>query len=81
MATPTTTVEIDSELLARLRERRPEQSDRQLLEDLAVIQLGREATDSIRQAFADVPEEEIEREAVRAVHETRRQRAARRSAS
>jgi len=72
----TATVEIDLELLERLRKRRPEQSDRELVESLARIQLGREATDRIREAFADVPEEEIEREAVKGVREVRSEMAA-----
>ena len=42
MATmPTTRVEIDTDLLDRLRKRCPEQSDRELLESAARIQLGR----------------------------------------
>jgi hypothetical protein len=77
----TTTVEIDRSLLTRLRKRRPKKSDRELLEDLAKIQLGREATNSIRQAFADVPQEKIEREAAKAVREVRRERAAARNAA
>jgi hypothetical protein len=36
----TTTVEIDSDLLARLRERRPEQSDREPIEGIARLQPG-----------------------------------------
>lgn len=77
-ASPTTTVEVDSELLERLRERRPEKSDRELLESVARIQLGREASDRARERFAGVPSEEIEREAVKAAREVRRERAAKR---
>lgn len=72
----TATVEIDQELLERLRKRAPGRSDRELVESQLRIQLGREATDRIREAFADVPEEEIEREAVKAVREVRSEMAA-----
>lgn len=75
-ATPTTRVEIDTDLLDRLRKRRPERSDRELLESAVRIQLGREAIARVRKRFAGVPMEEIEREAVKAVHEARRERAA-----
>lgn len=77
----TTTVQIDSDLLARLRERRPEQSDRELIEGVARIQLGLEASARARERFACVPSEEIEREAVKAVHEVRRERATARRAA
>lgn len=81
MPTPSTTsVEIDTELLKRLRERDPQKSDRELLESVAHIQLGREATARVRERFADVPSEEIEREAVKAVREVRADRAAERRA-
>ena len=75
-ASPTTRVEIDTDLLDRLRKRRPERNDRELLESAARIQLGREAIARVRKRFAGVPMEEIEREAVKAVHEARRERAA-----
>jgi hypothetical protein len=39
----TTMVEIDSDLLVRLRERSPGKSDRELLEELATVTLGFEA--------------------------------------
>jgi hypothetical protein len=77
-ASPTTSVEIDSELLERLRKRRPEKNDRELLESVARIQLGREASDRARERFAGVPSEEIEREAAKAVREVRAERAAER---
>ena len=76
----TTTVEIGRELLQRLRRRRPEQSDRELVESLARIQLGREARARARERFAGVASEEIEREAAKAVREVRRERAAARQA-
>jgi hypothetical protein len=75
----TATVEFDEELLARLRKRSPDKTDRELLEDLAIIRLGNEAIANIRKAFADVPEEEIEREAIKGVHEVRAERAAARA--
>jgi hypothetical protein len=80
-ATGTATVEFDQQLLDRLRERRPEQSDRELLESMARIQLGQEASDRAREAFAGTPSEEIEREAVNAAREVRAERAAARQAA
>jgi hypothetical protein len=76
----TTTVEIDTALLERLRERTPGKSDRQLVEDLARLQLGREAMARARERFRGVPSEEIEREAVKAVREARHELAAERDA-
>lgn len=66
----TTSVEIDSELLARLRERWPEKPDRQLIEDLLLIQLGFAALRSSQQRNALSEEEAVEL-GVRAVHEAR----------
>jgi len=82
-ASATTRIEFDFDaaLLERLRERRPEKSDRELLESSARIQLGREAIARVRKRFAGVPMEEIEREAVKAVREVRRERAAERRAA
>jgi hypothetical protein len=77
----TATIEINLELLERLHQRRPEQSDRELVESLLRIQLGREASDRAREAFAEIPSEEIEREAVKAAHEVRTERAAARQAA
>jgi hypothetical protein len=79
----TTTVEIDSDLLTRLRERSPGKSDRELLEDLAVVTLGFETIHRVqrRTAKAGVDQAEIEREAVRAVHKHRRRGAAGQAAS
>jgi hypothetical protein len=57
---------------------RREQSDRELLESAARIQLGREAIARVRKRFAGVPMEEIEQEAVKAVREVRRESAAER---
>lgn len=80
-ATPTTRIEIDSDLLDRLRKRRPGQGDRELLESAVRIQLGREAIARVRKRFAGVPMDEIEREAVDAVREVRREDAAERPAA
>jgi len=80
-AAATTRVEIDTDLLDRLRKRRPERNDRDLLESAARIQLGREAIARVRKRFAGVPMEEIEREAVKAVREVRHERAAERRAA
>lgn len=74
----TVDVKFDRDLLERLRERRPEKSDRELLESLARIQLGRDASARVRERFAGVPSEEIEREAVKAVREVRSEMAAER---
>lgn len=52
--TPTTRVEIDTDLLDRLRKRRPERNDRELLESAARIQLGREAIARVRKRFDGV---------------------------
>ncbi|MDQ2895739.1 MAG: hypothetical protein M3Y09_08835 [Actinomycetota bacterium] len=69
MAT-TVPVEIDSELLALLRERHPGKSDRELIEQLAIVDLGRALFDDNRRMDAD-PEEVVLAEAVRAVDEVR----------
>jgi hypothetical protein len=78
-STKTVDVKFDRDLLERLRERRPEQSDREVLEGVARIQLGLEASDRARASFAGVPPDEIEREAVKAAKEVRRERAVRRA--
>lgn len=80
-ASPTTRVEIDTGLLDRLRKRRPERNDRELLESAARIQLGREAIARVRKRFSGVPMEEIESEAVKAVREVRGERPAERRAT
>lgn len=81
-ALATTTVEIDSELLTRLRERSPGKSDRELLERVARIQLGFETIRRVqeRNAAAGVDDDEVMTEAVRATHEARHSPAARRAA-
>jgi hypothetical protein len=80
-ATPTTTVEIDSNLLERLRQRRPAKSNRELLESAARVQLGHEANDRAAERSQGVPSDDIEREAIKAVREVRRERANRRRAA
>lgn len=77
-ASPTTSVEIDSDLLGRLRKRRPEKDDRELIESAARIQLGREAIARVRKRFAGVAMDEIEHRAVEAVREVRREDASQR---
>lgn len=67
----TTTVEIDTALLGRLRERSPGKSDRELVESAAGIALGREAIRQIRERFADRESSEIEAEAIKAAREAR----------
>ncbi len=83
-ATATTTVEIDSDLLSRLRKRSPGKSDREMLERVARIQLGFETIRRVQERSAaagvDDDDDEVMAEAVRGVHESRRSRAARRAA-
>ena len=69
MAT-TTSVDIDSELLERLRGRWPGKPDRQLIEDLVLIQLGFAALRDSQQRNALSEEEALELGA-RAVDEAR----------
>jgi hypothetical protein len=69
----TTSVEIDTELLERLRKRRPEKSDRELIESLAKITLGRETLRRVQERNALSDEEAIAL-GVKAVHEARRER-------
>jgi len=66
----TVRVEIDSELLLQLRARHPGKSDRELLERLAIIELGMAALRENPRLDAD-REEVVLAEAVRAVHEAR----------
>jgi hypothetical protein len=61
---------MDSELLERLRARHPGRSDRELIERLAVIDLGMAALRESQHRNA-VSEEEALEQAVRAVHEAR----------
>jgi hypothetical protein len=80
-AAATTAVEIDSELLSRLRQRSPGKSDRETLERVARIQLGFETIRQVqdRNAAAGVDDGDVMAEAVRGVRESRQSRAARRA--
>jgi hypothetical protein len=69
MAT-TVQVEIDGELLSRLRAQHPGKTDRELIERLAIIDLGMAVLRENRRLDAD-PEEVVLAEAVKAVHEAR----------
>ena len=80
-ASQTTTVEIDSELLEQLRERDPQKSDRELLEDLAGIAVGDETLRRLQERNADADADEVMAEAVKAVREVRREMAAERRAA
>lgn len=77
-ATPTTTVEIDSGLLEQLRERDRGRSDRELLEDLAVVELGFETIRRAQERNAGADEDEVMTEAVKAGREARAEIAAER---
>jgi hypothetical protein len=66
----TTNVEIDTQLLARLRERHPGKDDRSLIEDLARIELGFASMREAQRRNA-LPEDGATELAVRAVHEAR----------
>jgi hypothetical protein len=67
----TTSVEIDTALLERLREHRPGRSDRELLESVVLIALGRETLRSVQER-SDLTEEEAIELGVKVVHEARR---------
>jgi hypothetical protein len=66
----TTSVEIDSELLARLRDRHPGKDDRSLIEDLARIELGFASLREAQKRNA-LEEDDAAEIAVRAVHQAR----------
>jgi hypothetical protein len=80
-APATTTVEFDSDLLSRVRERAPGTSAREALERVARIQLGFDTIRRVqeRNLAAGVDDDEVMCEAVRAVRESRRERPARRA--
>jgi hypothetical protein len=69
-APQTTAVEVHTALLERLRERRPGVSDRELVESMARIALGREALHPIQNRSA-LPEDEAIALGVEAVHGAR----------
>lgn len=68
-----TTVEIDNELLERLRQRAPGKSDRETLERVTRIQLGFETIRRVqkRNAAAGVDDDQVMAEAVRVVRQGR----------
>jgi hypothetical protein len=66
----TVRIEMDSELLDRLRARHPGLTDRELIERLAVIELGMAALRASQERNAPSEEEALE-QAARAVHEAR----------
>lgn len=72
-SSPTKTVEIDSELLDRLHKRRPQLSDRELLESMAKMTLGRESLRRVQERNT-LSEDEAIALGVKAVHEARRER-------
>jgi len=73
--------EVLAHLLRVLRGRHPQKSERELMESPATIRKGDEAMKRIGEAFAGVDPEEIEREAVKAVREVRKEMAAERRAA
>jgi hypothetical protein len=70
-ASRTKTVEIDSELVTRLHERRPQMTDRKLLESMAKMTLGRESLRRVQERNT-LSEDEAIALGVKAVHEARR---------
>jgi len=73
MSKPPTPVMIDTELLEELRADEPGKPDRELIEDLALRQVGLRTIRRLQERF-DLPEEEAVRIGVEAVHEARRDR-------
>lgn len=73
MSKPPTAVMIDTELLEELRADEPGKPDRELIEDLALRQVGLRTIRRLQERF-DLPEEEAIRVGVEAVHEARRDR-------
>lgn len=69
----TTKIDFDSELLAKLRSRRPGKDDRTLLEELARIEIGFETLGEVQRRNA-LSEDEATDLAVRAVREVRAER-------
>ena len=74
-ASPTKRVEFDSQLLERLHQRRPKMSDRELLESMARMTLGRETLRRVQERNTLSEDEAIEL-GVEAVHEARHERRA-----
>jgi hypothetical protein len=74
-ASPTIKVEFDRELLERLRQRHPEKGDRELLESMAKMTLGRESLRRVQER-SNLSEEDAVALGVQAVDEARRKRRA-----
>lgn len=74
-ASPTIKVEFDRELLERLRQRHPDKGDRELLESMAKMTLGRESLRRVQERNT-LSEDEAIALGVEAVHEARRKRRA-----
>jgi hypothetical protein len=74
-ASSTKRVEFDGELLDRLHRRRPEMSDRELLESMARMTLGRETLRRVQERNTLSEDEAIEL-GIKAVHEARHDRRA-----
>ena len=70
---PTPPVDFDADLLEELRAEEPGKSDRELLEDLAIRQLGLATARSTRQRF-NLTEEEALELSLRAIREARAER-------
>jgi hypothetical protein len=68
-----TSVLIDTDILEELRAEEPGKPDRELIEDMALRQLGLRTVRRLQQRF-NLPEEEAIRVSVEAVHEARRVR-------
>lgn len=74
MAVPSTIqVEFDRELLERLRQRHSDMGDRELLESMAKMTLGRESLRRVQER-SSLSEDEAIALGVKAVHEARRRR-------
>lgn len=65
--------EFDRELLERLRQRHPDKGDRELLESMAKMTLGRESLRRVQER-SSLSEDEAIALGVKAVHEARRKR-------
>jgi hypothetical protein len=70
-ASATTAIEIDTSLLERLRTRHPGKADREMIEDMAQVDLGFSLLRQAQERNA-LSEDEASELGVRAVHEARR---------
>jgi hypothetical protein len=73
VAPSTIKVEFDRELLERLRQRHPAKGDRELLESMAKMTLGRESLRRVQER-SSLSEDEAIALGTQAVHEVRRER-------